>query len=148
MGAPCQGWRGGCWQLQYLFCPEPCSSCPHIQAPLLRKGFPRGTSSKESACNAEDPGDMGLIPGLGRSLGEGTGNPLQHSCLKNPMDRGAWRTTVHSVAKSPTRLSKQARPTPLGRVLPLFCLRFGPSPAPFRLVPPPPVTSHRRVLRA
>ena len=49
-----------------------------------------GVSGKESTCNAEDPGDMGLIPGLGRSFGEGTGNPLQYSCLENPMDRGAW----------------------------------------------------------
>ena len=51
---------------------------------------------KESACNAGDPGS---IPGLGRSPGEGNGNPLQYSCLENPMDRGAWRTTVHGVAR-------------------------------------------------
>ena len=55
-----------------------------------------------SACNAGDPGS---IPGLGRSPGEGNGNPLQYSCLENPMDRGAWRATVHGVAKSWTRLS-------------------------------------------
>ena len=53
-------------------------------------------------CNA---GDLGLIPGLGRSPGEGNGNPLQYSCLENPVDRGAWRATVHGVAKSRTRLS-------------------------------------------
>ena len=46
---------------------------------------------KESACNTEDTGDMGLIPGSGRSPGEGNGNPLQYSCLENPMDRGAWQ---------------------------------------------------------
>ena len=57
---------------------------------------------KESACNV---GDLGLIPGLGRSPGEGNGNPLQHSCLENSMNRGAWRTTVHGAAKSGTRLS-------------------------------------------
>jgi len=57
---------------------------------------------KKSACNA---GDLGLIPGLGRSPGEGNGNPLQYSCLGNPMDRGAWWVTVHGVAKSQTRLS-------------------------------------------
>ena len=57
---------------------------------------------KASACNAGDPG---LIPGLGRSPGEGNGNPLQYSCLENPMDRGAWQATVHGVAKSRTRLS-------------------------------------------
>ena len=50
--------------------------------------------------NAEDVRDTGSIPGLGRSLGEGNGNPLQYSCLGNPMDKGAWRTTVHGVAKS------------------------------------------------
>ena len=55
-----------------------------------------------SACNAGDPG---LIPGLGRSSGEGNGNPLQYSCLENPMDRGAWQATVHGVAKSWTQLS-------------------------------------------
>ena len=44
-------------------------------------------------------GDLGLIPGSGRSLGEGNGNPLQYSCLGNSMDRGAWRATVHGVAK-------------------------------------------------
>ena len=50
----------------------------------------------------------GLIPGLGRSPGEGNGNPLQYSCLKNPMDRRAWWATVHGVAKSWTRLSAQS----------------------------------------
>ena len=49
-------------------------------------------------------GDAGLIPGSGRSPGGGNGNPLQYSCLENPMDRGAWRATVHGVAKSRTRL--------------------------------------------
>jgi len=55
-----------------------------------------------SACNT---GDLGSIPGLGRSPGEGNGNPLQYSCLENPMDGGAWWATVHGVAKSQTRLS-------------------------------------------
>ena len=50
-------------------------------------------------------GDLGLIPGLGGSSGEGNGNPLQYSCLKNPMDRGAWWAAVHWVPKSWTRLS-------------------------------------------
>ena len=64
---------------------------------------------KESACNAGDIGDVGLIPGLGRAPGEGNGNPLQYSCLENPMDRGDWRATVQRVAKSQTWLSTQAR---------------------------------------
>ena len=54
--------------------------------------------------NERDIGDVGSIPGLGRSLGGGNGNPLQYSCLENPMDRGAWWATVHRVAKSQTRL--------------------------------------------
>ena len=58
--------------------------------------FPSGSEDKASACNA---GDLG-IPGLGRCPGEGNGNPLQYSCLENPMDRGAWQATVHRVAKS------------------------------------------------
>ena len=53
----------------------------------LSRGFSGGSEVKASACNA---GDLGLIPGLGRSPGEGNGNPLQYSCLENPMDRGAW----------------------------------------------------------
>ena len=59
--------------------------------------------SKESANNAGDPG---LIPGSGRSPGEGNGYPLQYSCQENPKDRGAWRATVHGVTKSQTELSK------------------------------------------
>ena len=55
---------------------------------------------KKPTVNAEDIRDRGSIPGLGRSFGEGNGYPLQYSCLENPMDRGAWRATVHRVAKS------------------------------------------------
>ena len=65
-------------------------------------GFLGGSEDKASACNAGDPGS---IPGLGRSPGEGNDNPLQYSCLENPMDRGIWRATVHGVAKSWTQLS-------------------------------------------
>ena len=60
---------------------------------------------KEFTCNAGDTEDAGSIPGLGRSSGEGNGNPLQYSCLENLIDRGARRTTVHGVAKSQTLLS-------------------------------------------
>ena len=59
-------------------------------------GFPGGSDDKESTCNA---GDLGSIPGLGRSPGEGNGNPLQYSCLENPMDRGAWWAIVQGVAR-------------------------------------------------
>ena len=63
---------------------------------------------KESACNAGDTGDIGSIPESERSSGEGKVSPLQYSCLENPLDRGAWRATVHRGAKSQTRLSMQA----------------------------------------
>ena len=53
-------------------------------------GFLDGSVGKESTCNAGNPGDKGLIPGMGRSPGRENGNPLQYSCLKSPMDRGAW----------------------------------------------------------
>ena len=65
-------------------------------------GFPGDSDGKESACNAGDPG---LIPGLGRSPGEGNGYLLQYSCLENSMDRGAWRATAHGVTKSRIQLS-------------------------------------------
>ena len=70
------------------------------------EGLPWWLSGKESAYNAGDTGDPGLIPGLGRSPGGGHGNPLQYSCLENPLDRGAWQATVHRVAKSWTRLKQ------------------------------------------
>ena len=65
-------------------------------------GFPGGSDGKASACNVGDPVS---IPGSGRSPGEGNGNPFQHSCLENSMDRGAWWATVHGVAKSRTQWS-------------------------------------------
>jgi len=66
---------------------------------LNKESFPGSSEVKVSACNV---GDLGSIPGLGRSRAEGNGNPLQYSCLENPMDRGAWWVTVHGVAKSRT----------------------------------------------
>ena len=63
----------------------------------MDEGFPGGTDDKETAWNA---GKLGSTPGLGRSPGGGQGNPLQCSCLENPMDGGAWRATVHGVAES------------------------------------------------
>ena len=65
-------------------------------------GFPGGSEVKVPACYL---GDLGSVPGLGRFPGEGNGNPLQYSCLENPMDRGAWWATVHGVTKSQTQLS-------------------------------------------
>ena len=65
-------------------------------------GFPGDSEVKASACNA---GDQGSIPGSGRYPGEGNGNPLQYSCLENPMDGGAWWATLHRVTKSQTQLS-------------------------------------------
>ena len=65
-------------------------------------GLPCSSDGKESLCNTGDPGS---IPGLGRSPGEGNGNPLQYFYLENPMDRGAWWARVHGLAESPTRLS-------------------------------------------
>ena len=72
-----------------------------IQLPgaVTEKGFPGGSVSEEYACNA---GDLGSIPGLGRSLGGGHGNPLQYSSLENPMDRGAWWATVHDITDGMT----------------------------------------------
>ena len=75
---------------------------------MAPRGFPGGSAGKQSASNARDEGSvpgLGKFPGLGRFPREGNGNPLQYPCLENPMDRGAWRTTVHGVAKSRTRLS-------------------------------------------
>ena len=78
----------------------------YAKAYALRKSlsfcFPGGSEVKASAHNV---GDLGSIPGSGRSPGDGNSNPLQYSCLENPMDGGAWWPTVHRVAKSQTRLS-------------------------------------------
>ena len=68
-------------------------------------GFPGGLVVKKQLANSRDTEDMSLTPGLGRSPGGGDGNPLQYSCLGNPMDRGTWQATVHGVPKSQTRLS-------------------------------------------
>ena len=69
-------------------------------ASLSPVDFPAGSDGKESASNA---GDLGSIPGSGTSAGDG--NPLQYSCLENPMDRGAWQAIVYGIAKSQTQMS-------------------------------------------
>ena len=85
------------WQAPaHRYCPPRSFSCSYTAS------FPGDSDRKESSCNAGDPG---LIPGLGRSPGEGNGHPTQYSCLENPMDRGSWSATVHGVAKHRTRLS-------------------------------------------
>ena len=75
---------------------------PELEATVVfttTGGFPGGSDGEESACNAED---LGSIPGLGRSSGEGNGNALQDSCLENFMDRGGWQAIVHGVTKNQT----------------------------------------------
>ena len=89
------GWSWGPLTCRYIF-------RSGITKTYSNSSFPGASDGKASACNVGDPG---LIPGLGRSPGERNGNPLQHSCLENPMDGGAWLATVHGVAKSRTRLS-------------------------------------------
>ena len=92
----------------------------HLSRPSL-VGFSGGSHGKESACNA---GDLDSIPGLGRSPGEGSGNPLQYSCLENPKDGGVWQATVHGVAKSDTterlHFSMPSQPTLSLLTLPWF----------------------------
>ena len=69
-------------------------------------GFPGGIGKKNPSASAGDIRDTNWIPGSGRSPGEGLGNPLQYSCLENPMDRGGWRATVHKAAESWTQLKQ------------------------------------------
>ena len=75
-----------------------------LYPPFLICGFPGGSAVKNLPANA---GDLGLMPESGRSSGEGNGNPLQYSCLGDPIDRGAWWAIVHTVAKSRAQLSDQ-----------------------------------------
>ena len=83
---------------------HPCiNPCDSYSTPYpVSMDFPGGSDSEASACNAGNPG---LIPGLGRAPGKGNGNPLQYSCLENPMDGGTWFDPVHGVTKSWTWLS-------------------------------------------
>ena len=86
--------------------PEKTTILKDTRTPCVHSGFPGGTSGKEPACQYRRCRELGLVPGLGRSSGEGNGNPLQYSCLENPMDRGVWWATVHGAAKSRTRLKQ------------------------------------------
>ena len=85
------------------------SALPELLCSTHSLGFPGGSDGKESACNS---GDLSLIPGSGRSPGEGNDNPLQYSCLENSMDRGAWWATVHGVAKSHHDWATNTQPHP------------------------------------
>ena len=89
-------------------------------------GFPGGAAVKKPPANAGDPGS---IPGLGRSPGGGHGEPLQYSCLENPMGRGAWSTTVHRVTKSGTRLKQLSTHARTLQVAPLPQGLFQPTPS-------------------
>ena len=87
----------------FVFIFEPVFPTPLNLSSLMKEwDFRCGSEDKASAYNA---GDRGSVPGSGRSPGEGNENPLQYSCLENPMDGGAWQATVHGVAKSQTQLS-------------------------------------------
>ena len=94
----------------------------------LEKGFSHSSVGKESACKSGDPSS---IPGSGRSSREGNGNPLQYSCLKNPIDRGAWQATVHGVPRVGHYLVTKPPPTPI--LLKLFqkISEEGKLPSPF-----------------
>ena len=86
-------------------------------------GLPGGSVVKNPPASAGDSGDASSISGSGRSLGEGNGNPFQHSCLGNPMDRGAWWATVHRVSKSrPSILSTNSPPTLMFSIQPFIHL--------------------------
>ena len=91
-------------KLQFCVHAQVCVCASPVHKETKQRGktlsdFPGGSDSKTSAYNA---GDLGSIPVSGRSPGEGNSNPLQYSCLENPMDRGAWQATVHGVAESDT----------------------------------------------
>ena len=73
------------------------------------RASPVASTVRNPPANSGDTGGTDSVPELGRSPGEGNGNPLQYSCLGNPMDRGAWRATVHGVSKSQTRLSNNTK---------------------------------------
>ena len=79
----------------------------YLSGPLPAWGYPGGAGGKEPPCQCRlEVRDTGSVPGLGRSSGGRHGNPLQYPCLENPMDRGAWRTTVHKVSQSRTRVKQ------------------------------------------
>ena len=115
------GWAVQQLPTDYTYADANLSICPHPSPPC---DFPGGVVVKNMPANARD---VGSIPGLGRSPGGGNGNPLQYSCLENPMDREAWKATVHEVAKSQIRLSSWDTQT--GPHSHSVCLRLNSGPA-------------------
>ena len=116
------GSTGFLWSFSHWLVVVTFSLCLYVASPLCLhsnlfikhqsgwiRGFPHSSVGKESTCNAGDPG---LIPGSGRSPGEGNGNPLQYCCLENPMDRGAWHATVHVAARVGHDLATSPPPPP------------------------------------
>ena len=105
--------HGACCYLSSLFYPFTVNTWVLLKnycLSLLCVDFPRGASGKRTRLSVQETlRDTGSVPGLGRSLGGGHGNPLQYSCLENPMDGGAWRAVVYRVAQSRTWLSGLAR---------------------------------------
>ena len=87
-----------------IYCRSPCIFECVLSIHSL--GFPGDAVVKNLPANVGDAGDIGLIPGSGRSPGGGNGNPLQYSCLENSMDRGAWQATVNGATKNQTQLSE------------------------------------------
>ena len=101
-----QDLEGSCKASSSCVLVKPCGSSLLINYEwLIILGLPSSSAGKESACSAGDSGDLASIPGSGRSPGGGHGNPLQYSCLENPMDREGWQATVHGVAESWTWLT-------------------------------------------
>ena len=94
------------WKPIYRIGENTCKSCNWKRLISGIWGFPGGVSGKESPCQRGSCKRQGPIPGSGRSSGGGHGNPLQYSCLENPMDRGAWWAILHGVSKSCTQLNR------------------------------------------
>ena len=91
-----------CWKAGRQLIANTIFNASLLETSIVRD-YPSGSDSEASAYNADD---LGSIPGSGRSPGEGNGDPLQYSCLENPVDGGAWWATVHGVAKSQRQQSK------------------------------------------
>ena len=104
VGQKCERWSSKMEELQT-------KGIQDLGPNTLLKGFPGGSVVKNPPASEGDTRDAGSIPGSGRSPGEENGNPLEYSCPGNPMDRGAWRATVHGVAKSWTRLKTHTQHT-------------------------------------